>query len=110
MLKKKSFVFLFQPRRIIMSESTTSEKQLFSAHASLAALAAQLKARGIFEELRTGVKIVQKTVKDSPQDKLVDILMTLLCGAHSLLQLKNLFCSYLTFLSGCGRVLVVSNV
>jgi len=90
MLKKKRFVFLFQPRRIIMSQSTTSEKQLFSAHASLAALAAQLKARGIFEELCTGVKIVQKTVKDSPQDKLVDILMTLLCGAHSLVQLNTL--------------------
>ena len=73
-----------------MSQSTTPEKHLFRPHASLAALAAQLKARGILEELRTGVQIVQKTVKDSPQDKLVDILMTLLCGAHSLVQINTL--------------------
>src|SRR6266567_7555119 len=90
MLKKKSFVSISQQRRIIMSQSITSEKQLFSGHASLAALAAQMKARGIFEEMRNGMKIVQKIVKDSPQDKVVDILMTLLCGAHSLVQINTL--------------------
>jgi hypothetical protein len=73
-----------------MSQSTTSEQHLFSPHASLAALAAQLSARGIFEEVRNGVQIVQKTVKDRPQDKLIDILMTLLCGAHSLVQINTL--------------------
>jgi hypothetical protein len=67
-------------RRIIMPQSTTSLDTLFSPHASLAAIAAQLNARGIFDKLRTGVQIAQKTVKDSPQDKLIDILMTLLCG------------------------------
>lgn len=73
-----------------MSQSTTSLETLFSPHASLAALATQLQNRGLFEAVRTGVQITQKTVKDSPQDKLLDILMTLLCGAHSLVQLNTL--------------------
>lgn len=73
-----------------MSQSTTSLEPLFSPHASLAALATQLQNRGLFEAVRTGVQITQKTVKDSPQDKLLDILMTLLCGAHSLVQLNTL--------------------
>jgi hypothetical protein len=73
-----------------MSQSTTSLDTVYTPHASLAALAAQLKALGIFEAIRTGVHIAQKTVKDSPQDKLIDILMTLLCGAQSLVQINTL--------------------
>ena len=72
-----------------MSQSTTPLTSLFSPHASLAALATQLQSRGIFEAVRTGVQIAQKTVKDSPQDKLIDILVTLLCGAQSLVQLNT---------------------
>ncbi len=73
-----------------MSQSTTPVHSLFSPHASLAALAVHLKACGVFEMLREQVHIVQKTVKDSPQDKLIDILMTLLCGAGSLVQINTL--------------------
>lgn len=73
-----------------MSQSNTSETTLFSPHASLAAIAAQIAARGIFEAVRSGVDIQQKTVKDSPQDKLIDILMTLLSGAQSLVQINTL--------------------
>ncbi len=73
-----------------MSQSNTFQETLFSPHASLAALAAQLKARGIFDLVRERVQIAQKTVKDSPQDKLIDILMTLLCGAQSLVQINTL--------------------
>ncbi len=73
-----------------MSQSTTKLATQFSPHASLAGLVAHIKARGIFDELRSGVHIHQKTVKDSPQDKLLDILLTLLCGADSLVQLNTL--------------------
>jgi len=72
-----------------MSQSITSLDTQFSPHASLAALVAHLRARGIFDLLRIGVQIGQKTVKDSPQDKLLDILLTLLCGAQSLVQLNT---------------------
>ena len=50
-----------------MSQSTTALDSHFSPHASLAALAAHLEARGIFAILRRGVHIAQKTVKDSPR-------------------------------------------
>lgn len=73
-----------------MLESNTSETTIFSPHASLAAIAAQIAARGIFEAIRNGVDIAQKTVKESPQDKLIDILMTLLSGAQSLVQINTL--------------------
>lgn len=86
-----------------MSQSTTSPIDLFSPHASLAALAVQLKARGIFEELRTSIQIAQKTVKDSPQDKLIDILMTLLCGAQSLVQINTLLRSDPALQRSLGR-------
>jgi hypothetical protein len=88
-----SVVCITHLRRIIMSQSTTSLPSIhsqFSPHASLAALVAHLQARGIFDELCTSVQIAQKTVKDSPQDKLLDILLTLLCGAQSLVQLTTL--------------------
>lgn len=73
-----------------MTQSITLLAPQFSSHASLAGLVAHLKARGIFAELQQGVQIAQKTVKDSPQDKLLDILLTLLCGAASLVQLNTL--------------------
>ena len=73
-----------------MSQSTTPLDPQFSPHASLAALVAHVKARGIFDELCSRVQIDQKTVKDSPSDKLLDILLTLLCGAQSLVQLNTL--------------------
>ena len=73
-----------------MFQSTTSLDTHFSPHASLAALVAHMNQRGIFDLLRVGVQIGQKTVKDGPQDKLLDILLALLCGAHSLVQLNTL--------------------
>ena len=73
-----------------MIESTTSLQTRFSSRASLAALVALMRARGIFDLLRLGVQIEQKTVKDSPQDKLLDILLALLGGAQSLVQLNTL--------------------
>ncbi|HEU0001325.1 MAG TPA: transposase [Ktedonobacteraceae bacterium] len=73
-----------------MSQSTTPVPVTPSAQASLAALVAHLKSRGIFDELHADVQIAQKTVKDSPQDKVQDILLALLCGAQSLVQLNTL--------------------
>jgi DDE family transposase len=86
-----------------MSQSTTSLESLFSPHASLAVLAAHLHARGIFVMVRTGVHIEQKTVKDSPQDKLIDMLMTLLCGAQSLVQINTLLRSDPALQRSIGR-------
>ena len=73
-----------------MSQSTTPVVPIESAQASLAALVAHMKTHGIFEEMRAGVHIAQKTVKDSPQDKVQDILLALLAGTQSLVQLNTL--------------------
>jgi hypothetical protein len=86
-----------------MSQSNTPLDSLFSPHASLAALAAHLDARGIFDIVRQGVQMAQKTVKDSPQDKLIDILMTLLSGAQSLVQLNTLLRSDPALQQSVGR-------
>ncbi len=86
-----------------MSQSTTPLDTLFSSHASLAALAAHLDAHGIFDILRRTVQIAQKTVKDSPQDKLIDILMTLLAGADSLVQINTLLRSDPALQRSLGR-------
>lgn len=77
-------------RNISMTQSTTSVVTEPSAQASLAALVAHLKSRGIFDELRAGVHLAQKIVKDSPQDKVQDILLALLAGVQSLVQLNTL--------------------
>lgn len=72
-----------------MSQSTTPLTSEPSAQASLAALVAHLKARGIFDEVRAGVHLAQKTVKDSPQDKVQDILLALLTGTQRLVELNT---------------------
>lgn len=86
-----------------MSQSTTPLQPLFSSHASLAALAAQFNTRGIFNMIRQYVHIQQKTVKDSPADKLIDILLTLLCGAQSLVQINTLLRSDPALQRSIGR-------
>src|SRR5712691_1270755 len=101
--ERESSVPISLQRRITMSQSTTPLDFLFSPHASLAALAAHLDARGIFDIVRRGVQIAQKTVKDSPQDKLIDILMTLLSGADSLVQINTLLRSDPALQQSLGR-------
>jgi hypothetical protein len=86
-----------------MSQSNTSTTTLFSPSASLAAIVVQLKERGIFQAIRQGVHIAQKTVKDSPQDKLLDILLTLLSGAGSLVQINTLLRSDPALQRSAGR-------
>lgn len=73
-----------------MTQSITSFDTQESFHASLAGLVAHLAARGIFEEVRAGIHLAQKTVKDSPQDKVQDVLLALLSGVQSLVQLNTL--------------------
>lgn len=75
----------------------------YSHQASLAGLAAHLASRGIFDELRQGVHIAQKTVTDSPQDKVQDILLALLAGTQSLVQLNTLLRQDVALQHAAGR-------
>lgn len=57
--------------------------------ASLAALGQHLQQLDLFAPIRTTVQVPQKTVRYSPQDKLYDAFITLLCGVHGLVEVNE---------------------
>src|SRR6266545_491098 len=61
----------------------------FSPAASLAALGVHLAQIDLFGPVRDTVKIVQKTVKHTPCDKLYDALISILAGAHGLVEINT---------------------
>jgi hypothetical protein len=71
-----------------MNESTTPVKQ-FSSCASLAALGIKLTDLHLFGPIREQVKIGQKTIKDSPIDKLGDAFISMLAGAQGLVEINT---------------------
>src|SRR5205809_1928961 len=72
-----------------MNESTTGTTKQFSSCASLAAIGIKLRALKLFEPIEHTVQIAQKTIKDSPTDKLYDALISLLAGAHGLVEINT---------------------
>lgn len=64
-----------------------------SAHsspcASLAAIGAQLQHLDLFAPIRRTVQIAQKTVKYTPTDKLYDAFITILAGAHGIVEVNT---------------------
>src|SRR5258708_17870472 len=67
-----------------MNESITPTTKQFSSCASLAALGIKLRELKVFEPIEHTVQIAQKTIKDSPTDKLYDASISMLAAAHSL--------------------------
>ncbi len=72
-----------------MNESTTPASKQFSSCASLAALGIKLRELKVFEPIEQTVQIAQKTIKDSPTDKLYDALISMLAGAHGLVEINT---------------------
>jgi hypothetical protein len=72
-----------------MNQSITETTTHFSPAASLAALGVKLKQLDVFGPIRTMVHIKQKTVKHTPTDKLYDALISLLAGAHGLVEINT---------------------
>jgi len=72
-----------------MNESTTPTERHFSACASLAAIGVKLHQLDIFGPIREQVHIGQKTVKHTPIDKLIDGFITMLAGAHGLVEINT---------------------
>ena len=73
-----------------MAQFTNSElTQHFSPAASLAALGVHLHQIDLFGPIRDTVKIDQKTVKYTPLDKLKDALISILAGAHGLVEINT---------------------
>src|SRR4051794_8163167 len=73
-----------------MAQCTGSDAtRHFSPAASLAALGAQLRQINLFGPIRASVKIAQKTVKYAPIDKLYDVFISILAGAHGLVEINT---------------------
>ena len=72
-----------------MNESTTKTTRHFSPCASLAAIGVALRQRDLFGPIGQQVRIGQKTVKHTPLDKLYDAFISLLAGAHGLVEINS---------------------
>src|SRR5215467_331607 len=72
-----------------MNESTTKRAKHFTACASLAALGVKLRQLDLFGPIRQTVQIAQKTVKHTPIEKLYDAFISLLAGAHGLVEINT---------------------
>jgi len=73
-----------------MTQFTSSDAtRHFSPSASLAALGAHLGQIDLFGPVRDRVKIAQKTVKYTPIDKLYDAFISILAGAHGLVEINT---------------------
>ena len=72
-----------------MNEFITTTTKQFSSCASLAAIGINLRELKLFEPIEHTVQIAQKTIKDSPTDKLYDALISLLAGAQGLVEINT---------------------
>jgi len=72
-----------------MNESITRTTTHFSPAASLAAIGVKLSQLDLFGPIRTQVQIRQKTVKHTPADKLYDAFISLLAGAHGMVEINT---------------------
>src|SRR5260370_27122258 len=72
-----------------MNESTIVATKTFTGRASLAAVGIKLAEMKLFEPIAQQVQIAQKTIKDRPSDKLYDALISILAGAHGLVEINT---------------------
>jgi hypothetical protein len=70
-----------------MAKSTTEQKRHhYTPRAPLVALGMKFHQLGIFGPIAKYVRIAQKVVKYTPVEKLMDALLTILAGAHGLVE------------------------
>src|SRR5713226_1846012 len=72
-----------------MNESTIWATKTFTGSASLAAIGIKLAELKLFEPIAQQVQIAQKTIKDRPSDKLSDAFISILAGAHGLVEINT---------------------
>ncbi len=72
-----------------MNESITHTERHFTPCASLAAIGVKLRQVDLFNPIRKTVRIAQKTVKHTPIDKLYDAFISMLAGAHGLVEINT---------------------
>ena len=72
-----------------MRECIISQAGHYTPAASLAALGVKLQQINVFGPIQHLVHIAQKTVKHSPLDKLYDGFITILAGAHGMVEINT---------------------
>ncbi len=72
-----------------MNKCSTGTTKVYTSCASLAALGVKVRELKLFEPIGQRVKIAQKTVKDTPIDKLYDGWIAMLAGAHGLVEINS---------------------
>src|SRR5438128_6093736 len=72
-----------------MNESTILATKTFTGSASLAAIGIKLAELKLFEPIAHQVQIAQETIKDRPSDKLYDAFISILAGAHGLVEINT---------------------
>src|SRR3954463_7079711 len=85
-----------------MNECTTITEHS-SPCASLAAIGVHLHSLDLFAPIRQTVQIAQKTVKYSPADKLNDAFITILAGAHGMVEVNTRLRADLALQRAFGR-------
>jgi hypothetical protein len=78
-IKKRRFITM-------KKDNTNNTKGHFTSRAALLALGVKIEQLGILQPMMEQVEIKQKTVKDTPNQKLLDGLITILAGAHGLVE------------------------
>ena len=69
--------------------SATPTIQHYTPHASLAAIGAKIKSLKLFDTISEEVRILQKTVRHQPVEKLQDAFIAILSGAHGLCEINT---------------------
>jgi hypothetical protein len=87
-----------------MTQCITEITSHFTPAAGLAAIGVKLQQLNLFEPIDRLVKIDQKTVKYSPTQKLYDSLITLLAGAHGMVEVNTLLRTDPTLQAAFGRL------
>jgi hypothetical protein len=84
-----------------MEQSITT--MTFTPCASLAALGCYLRQIKLFDVVHEHVQIAQKTIMHAPTDKLLDAFITILAGAHGLVEVNTRLRSDLALQQAFGR-------
>lgn len=97
-----------------MNHDITAGVSHYSPAASLAVIGVKMSQLDLFAPIRTQVKIEQKTIKYPPAEKLYETLISLLAGAHGLVQINPLLREDLGLqrafgLTGCAEQSVVQD-
>jgi hypothetical protein len=85
-------------------ESTaTDAATTFTPCAPLAAIGCHIQHLQLFEPIRTQVQIAQKTILHAPTDKLFDAFITILAGAHGIVEVNTRLRADLALQQAFGR-------